>query len=223
MRNLLRAARAAVVLMCLFAFSCTESGDPALQTTDTGGSGPGGPAVCGNNKVETGELCDGNCPNDCDDGNACTVDSMFGAPPNCNARCEHVTVTGCGVSDGCCPAGCDSGTDPDCSATCGNKVVDAMETCDGNCPADCNDGNACTTDTMTGAAGTCNVACSHQSVTECNAGDGCCPAGCNSKTDSDCSASCGNGVVESGETCDGNCPGKCNDGNACTLDNATGS
>ncbi len=87
-------ARAAIVVVCFFALSCTDSGDgTTLQTADTSGSGGGGAAVCGNNKVETGELCDGNCPNDCDDGNACTDDTMSGAPPTCNEPCVHQEVT----------------------------------------------------------------------------------------------------------------------------------
>jgi alpha-N-arabinofuranosidase len=41
----------------------------------------------------------------------------------------------------------------------------------------------------------------------------------------DCSASCGNGVVDASETCDPptSCPSSCDDGNACTLDQLTGS
>jgi hypothetical protein len=98
--------------------------------------------------------------------------------------------------------------------SCGNGVLDPGETCDP--PASCNDGNACTTDQMTGSAATCNVVCGATPITSCAGGDGCCPAGCNQTTDGDCSASCGNGAVEAGETCDppGTCPTSCNDGNA---------
>lgn len=109
---------------------------------------------------------------------------------------------------------------------CGNGVLDPGETCDppSSCPSSCSDGNACTTDAMSGSASTCNVSCTHTPVTTCMGGNACCPAGCNANNDSDCSVSCGNGVVEAGETCDpaSSCP-TCNDGNACTTDSTTGS
>src|SRR5690349_13401911 len=66
------------------------------------------------------------------------------------------------------------------SAACGNGVVDADETCDTAiasgataCPSGCDDGNACTTDTLSGSA--CTAACEHAPVTACTSGDGCCP------------------------------------------------
>ena len=186
-------------------------------------------ATCGNGVVDDNETCDppSSCPQDCDDGNACTVDTMTGSAANCNAACSHQQITQCTDGDGCCPAGCNANTDSDCSASCGNGVVEGNETCDppSSCPQDCDDGNACTVDTMTGSASNCNAACSHQQITQCTDGDGCCPAGCNANTDSDCSASCGNGVVEGNETCDppSSCPQDCDDGNACTVDTMTGS
>ena len=113
------------------------------------------------------------------------------------------------------------------SAACGNGVVDTGESCDppASCAASCDDGNACTVDQMAGNAQSCNVACSHSSITACIPGDGCCPTGCSSANDVDCSASCGNGMVDPGETCDppGTCATSCDDGNACTVDQMTGS
>jgi len=110
---------------------------------------------------------------------------------------------------------------------CGNGVVEAGETCDppSSCPTSCTDGDSCTDDKMTGSSANCNVACSHTAITTCVSGDGCCPAGCNARTDTDCSPTCGNGVVEPGETCDpaSSCPTSCTDGNACTIDQMTGS
>jgi YVTN family beta-propeller protein len=69
-------------------------------------------------------------------------------------------------------------------------------------------------------AQTCNPA-----STTCASGDGSCPAGCNANNDADCPPACGNGVVEAGETCDlpSTCPASCDDGNACTIDQMTGS
>jgi hypothetical protein len=117
-------------------------------------------------------------------------------------------------------------SDPSCTL-CGNGIVEAGETCDppSSCPTSCDDSNACTVDGMTGSAAGCNAVCEHTAVSTCQSGDGCCASGCNANTDSDCSPSCGNGAVEAGETCDppSSCPTGCSDGNACTVDQLSGS
>jgi hypothetical protein len=72
---------------------------------------------CGNNKIDPGETCDGNCPASCDDGDACTLDSLSGSAASCSAVCVHSGTKACVSGDGCCPAGCSNGQDSDC---CGN-------------------------------------------------------------------------------------------------------
>jgi hypothetical protein len=206
-------------------------------------------ASCGNGVVEAGESCDtaipvgkaGACPQSCDDKIACTVDTVVGS--GCNVACSNAPISSCSglKQDGCCPTGCNSGSDVDCPASCGNGVLDKGETCDtkipagqqGACPTakSCDDSNACTLDKLVGSG--CTVACSNAPISSCSgkAKDGCCPAGCNANSDADCSATCGNGVVELGETCDtkipagqqGACPLSCDDGAACTLDKLVGS
>jgi cysteine-rich repeat protein len=137
------------------------------------------------------------------------------------------------------PEQCDNGTkttdvtcDENCRFTCGNGTVDTSvgETCDtgitsgtGSCPTTCDDGNACTTDVLSGSA--CTAMCINTPITATVNGDGCCPSGANANTDTDCAAMCGNGVVEPGEVCDtgiasgpGSCPTSCDDGVACTTD-----
>ncbi len=184
---------------------------------------------CGNGTVEVGETCDppSSCPQSCDDGIACTVDSLTGSAASCSVSCSHAPITACAPGDGCCPAGCDSNLDGDCSASCGNGTVEAGETCDppSSCPQICDDGIACTVDSLTGSAANCSVSCSHAPITACAPGDGCCPAGCDSNLDGDCSASCGNGTIEVGESCDppSSCPQSCDDGIACTGDILVGS
>lgn len=218
------------------AFACGDysSSDPGGQagSTGVGGSGTGGtgvPSACGNGVVDSGETCDpqSSCPSSCDDGQACTVDTTTGSAATCDIVCEHSTIDTCVAGDGCCPSGCDATSDSDCSATCGNGTLDAGETCDPpeSCDSTCNDGNACTTDELTGSAANCNLACSHNSITSCASGDGCCPTGCDATSDDDCSGTCGDSVVDPGETCDppGSCPTACDDGNACTIDQKTGS
>jgi cysteine-rich repeat protein len=171
---------------------------------------------CGNGIVEAGETCDtgitagmpGACPMSCDDGQACTTDSLNMAG-TCMATCTNTPITMPINGDGCCPAGATPATDNDCSALCGNGVVNAGETCDtgiatgapGACPTSCDDANACTTDTLL-SGGTCSAACSHTAITVPVTGDGCCPPGANSLTDGDCAPVCGNGIVEAGEMCD---------------------
>ncbi|MEM6733112.1 MAG: hypothetical protein AAF658_16260, partial [Myxococcota bacterium] len=63
--------------------------------------------VCGNGAVEDGELCDGDCPESCDDNDACTMDGSVGSIATCDLTCTNVSF-GCGIDDGCCAVGCDA-------------------------------------------------------------------------------------------------------------------
>jgi hypothetical protein len=167
--------------------------------------------VCGDGTVDAGETCDPptDCPTDCDDGNPCTDDVLTGDAQTCDAECSHPQITDCIHADGCCPAGCDSGSDDDCNATCDNGQVEAGETCDppSTCPTSCSDGDPCTRDVLIGSPANCDAECTYPDVTQCQSGDGCCPTGCSSGTDNDC-AQCGDGVCEGTEptTCTQDCP-----------------
>ncbi|MCA9678322.1 MAG: DUF4215 domain-containing protein [Kofleriaceae bacterium] len=130
----------------------------------------------------------------------------------------------------------DSACDATCHFTCGNGVVDdsvgercdtGIATGDGACPTACDDGDACTSDILSGTG--CEAECLTPPITVPTDGDGCCPAGADATNDSDCAAECGNGVVEPGELCDtgiatglGACPTACDDGMSCTTDTLTG-
>jgi cysteine-rich repeat protein len=46
-------------------------------------------ARCGDTMIQRDELCDGDCPVACDDGDPCTVDRLVGAG-TCQARCSSV-------------------------------------------------------------------------------------------------------------------------------------
>ncbi len=184
-------------------------------------------AVCGNGVLEAGEMCDtgiasgaGACPTSCNDGLACTTDTLMNAS-TCQAACSHTAITMPANNDGCCPPGATTANDNDCLPGCGNGVVDPGETCDtgiatgtGACPTSCSDGNTCTTDTL-GNPGTCQAVCVYQQITMPINGDGCCPTGANANNDSDCMPVCGNGVVEMGEQCD---DGNTNNNDACRND-----
>src|SRR5262249_37681100 len=71
---------------------CCPTG--ANSTNDTDCS-----PTCGNGVVESGETCDtgitsgtGACPTTCDDGVACTTDTLMSAG-TCQAACMHTTIT----------------------------------------------------------------------------------------------------------------------------------
>jgi cysteine-rich repeat protein len=194
--------------------------------------------ICGNGVLEEGEICDttiasglaGACPSSCDDGMACTADTVQ-MPSTCQATCESTPITADADGDGCCLSGSTLAEDSDCPVMCGDGVLSSSETCDtgiaagqpGACPTTCDDGRACTTD-MVANDGTCDAFCTTVPVPVMD-GDGCCPPG-STAPDSDCTGTCDDGVVDGGETCDtaiatgaGSCPTSCSaDGIACTSD-----
>jgi cysteine-rich repeat protein len=212
-------------------------GDGCCPTGATIGTDDDCAAACGDGVLSAGEGCDtgitsgvGSCPTSCDDGLACTTDTLIGAG-TCGAICAAAPITTPINGDGCCPTGATMATDNDCSGRCGDGIVQSGENCDtaitsgaGRCPTTCNDGMACTTDTLTGA-GTCSAGCMTVAITMPRNGDMCCPTGATIGTDNDCPARCGDRVVSAGETCDtgitagaGACPTMCNDMMACTRD-----
>lgn len=81
--------------------------------------------MCGNGMIDDGETCDGDCPASCDDGDACTTDSVdTGDAATCDLVCKNEqTIDACGPDDGCCPAGCMVGMDPDCVLDCTNPAT----------------------------------------------------------------------------------------------------
>jgi len=187
---------------------CCPTG--ATMATDNDCSG-----ACGDGILQAGENCDtaiaagmpGRCPATCNDGMACTADTLTGAG-TCSAACTSTPITAPANGDGCCPSGATIGTDNDCPRVCGDGVRTAPETCDtaiasgpGSCPTTCSDGMACTSD-MLANAGSCTAVCRFTAITTPSNGDGCCPTGATIGNDSDCLARCGDGVTTAPETCD---------------------
>jgi uncharacterized protein YkwD len=75
------------------------------------------PALCGNDVIDPGELCDP-CPA-CDDMNACTTDSSQGSADTCDLVCSFSQPeTQCISGDGCCPVACTLANDSDCTPDC---------------------------------------------------------------------------------------------------------
>jgi hypothetical protein len=169
---------------------------------------------CGNGVVESGEICDGNCPSSCSNV-GCTVYTLQGT--GCTRQCVATGTLACGMGgasahDGCCPVtGCNANLDGDCMPSCGNGVVESGELCDtgisdggaGACPTACPN-MGCVQRVLSGTG--CQVQCVNAPdggmITGCANNDNCCPSGCNAVNDNNCMPVCGNGVIESGEICE---------------------
>jgi cysteine-rich repeat protein len=124
----------------------TCSNTPIVDPIDDDGCCPSGATIaedndcsasCGDGVVTAPETCDtaiapgdpGACPSACNDGNACTNDTLLSAG-TCNATCSYTAITTAIDGDGCCPAGANANTDSDCQPVCGNDVVEMGEECD---------------------------------------------------------------------------------------------
>jgi hypothetical protein len=203
-------AHAEITACSLQSDACCPAGCTAATDSDCS-------PTCGDGNVDPGETCDtgiapggpGACPgpSDCTNDDPCAVARLISAG-TCSAICVHYPITSQISGDGCCPPGGLNSVDSDCPIVCGNGVRESGEACDvgispavpGSCPVGCDDGNACTTDFLTGTA--CEAACAHLPITAQISGDGCCPTGATPASDTDCPAVCGDGVVSPGESCD---------------------
>src|SRR6185312_10272273 len=177
---------------------------------------------CGNGVVEKGETCEpseGDCLGSCKSEDACMLGKLQGKPESCDVSCAWSRIEQCRAGDGCCPSDCNQTNDSDCEARCGNGVLEQNERCENGsatpCPSACDDGDACTSDALTGAARSCDARCEHKRITAAAGGDGCCPAGADANSDSDCKAVCGNAARETPEECD---DGNKSAGDGCSTD-----
>ncbi len=116
-----------------YEIDAAEPGDAGeSEEGGAGDAGDGGEeARCGNDTVEEGELCDGDCPTSCDDLDPCTDQTLEGSAEQCNARCAvTLTITAPADGDGCCPSGANANNDDDCVPVCGNGATETTEVCD---------------------------------------------------------------------------------------------
>jgi hypothetical protein len=120
---------------------------------------------CGDDIVQAGETCDGNCPADCDDGDPCTDDRGNGTADDCSFKCMHTLLQEgslCGYNGRTCHAGvCYSEAE---IAQCGNGTLDSGETCDTKsadhaCPTECAPVDACHTVQLIGHTAACSARC----------------------------------------------------------------
>jgi hypothetical protein len=190
--------------------------------------------VCGNGVVEGDETCepgtDKPCPETCPPF-GCTVMQLEGTDV-CHRRCApsggFITKCIAGVSDMCCPAGCNAmesnpNQDFDCHPTCGNGVLEGTENCDdamcGKKFDDCVD-SVEKVRVRTGLVGNCSFKC-EESDRACSTtvSDTFCPSKCTPDTDIDC-------VIPDGNSCTalnaGQCAHKlCVDGHCCAQNCAS--
>lgn len=94
--------------------------------------------LCGNGKLDPGELCEGNCPEFCET-KSCEVVALENTG-TCQAQCVVKSrESQCKSDDGCCPSACTSATDNDCAC------VPTAEVCNGrddNCNGSVDEGVA---------------------------------------------------------------------------------
>ena len=159
----------ALQTVCVTGDGCCPNGCNANTDADCS-------VKCGNGILETGELCDGNCPTACPQ-MACQLRTLTGAASTCNAACVNgATQTVCVNGDSCCPKGCNANNDSDCKPACGNGAVEAGETCDPltTCPTACPQ-VACQLRKLSNP-GTCSAICDAAGTASCSltASDGCC-------------------------------------------------
>ncbi len=162
--------------------------------------------TCGNGTVDPGELCDGDCPAECNDGMACTRDIFSGSASTCTAQCTYETITACQGGDGCCPDGCTEANDSDCSCvptTCQAEGAECGTIDDGcsstiMCPDTCGDDETCEGNTCVPGANDGEV------------GDAC-------ASDADCGNYPNRTCVEHPDYKDGYCSAPCEFDNDCPM------
>lgn len=140
-------------------------------------------AGCGDGVVQASETCDtaiasgpNKCPTaaDCNDGKACTVDSLVGGG-TCTAACAHAQNTSLMPGDGCCldPASTLRSTDSDCpKVSVGFPCVSAV---------DC-DSSRCEAFDGYGGNKYCTASCQSNAVTPAST----CPASANTQLQAVC-------------------------------------
>jgi len=130
---------------------CANADGCCLDTQCNNNNDDDCPVVCGNDAVETGELCDGSCPTSCDDPDPCVTGQLNGT--GCQRECTWQTIETCSNGDSCCPRNCTGTDDSDCTGAFGlvghacNTDADCAGLC-GTAAGYANPGGYCTAECM---------------------------------------------------------------------------
>jgi hypothetical protein len=167
------------------------SGDTSGPTTATSGSDSTSMGSNGSDSTSMGPDAGDGSPcedaDDCDDGDACTMDACDPVLGCVNEAIDcddgiSCTQDSCDAQSGQCVHTPDDAACDDANACNGVETCSAMTGCVMGTPVVCNDGNACTQDVCNPQSG----ACSHPAIDACAHNDGCCPVGCSVNQDNDC-------------------------------------
>jgi len=115
---------------CTVNADCDDA-DACTIDTCSGGVCSNTPIDCDDSNACTTDGCSGGvCSNvaiTCNDGNTCTANSC-----NPGSGCEF-TWPACGLNDGCCGPGCNSGNDPNCCLPVGALCTSNSQCCSNSC------------------------------------------------------------------------------------------
>ncbi|MBS3140277.1 hypothetical protein J4479_04710 [Candidatus Woesearchaeota archaeon] len=162
-------------------FTCTGTPSSCVRTPS--------PSVCGNNVVETGEVCDGTSLA----GRSCNNQGFTAGTLSCSADCQSLNTNLCAT------------------ALCGNNVVETGEVCDGTNLA----GQSCSTQGFTQGTLSCIGDCRSFNINLCVTNHFCGDGILNAQ---DAGEQCDDANTRNGDGCSSGCrretynPSMCGDG-----------
>jgi hypothetical protein len=148
-----------------------------------------GDAICGNDVIESGEVCDGENLS----GLTCQTIGLYGGTLACQSDCAAFDTSGCTVS------------------LCGNAVLDPGETCDDGADNSDTEPNACRTDCTQARCGD-GVADTGEACDEGENNNDTAPDACRTNC---VGSKCGDGTIDDFEACDDGADNSDIEPNAC--------
>jgi cysteine-rich repeat protein len=183
----------------------------------------GGPATCGNGKIDPGEQCDGTTPPGCTSPQSCVACQCV-VPPRCGdghvdpgEQCDDGNTNNCDSCSNACTlvTGCGDGVVCGTAEKCDDGNTTNGDACDNNCTTpgcgngELDPGEQCD-DGKKGSA-TCSTSCKLMPPANCGNGTVDAPGeqcddgprnGCGDPCTTFCLFACGDGVIECNEQCD---------------------